>query len=200
MSKRVLLVAWKGSRASEWAETLQAAGYTVLLENRTGERAWRAAKERGIEAVIIDGEKKPTQGRQTGHSLRDTEKTAKLPILWTNLSADDAESVHREVSPDMCVDAPTDAAQALDALNALVARHERESRQSKPAPFRESADPILHSHIHSLMGTPAYMANWAERTEPQSVLIDPDALSASPSGKPSGQAPASASTGEKKTK
>lgn len=176
MIKRVLLVAWKGSRATQWPETLREAGYTVLLEDKTGERAWRAAKERGIEAVIIDGERKPTQGRQTGHSLRDTEKTENIPILWTNLSPDDAESVQKEVSPDMCVNAPTDAAQALEALNELVARHALESEQRVSAVPRESADPTLHAHIHSLMGTPAYVATWAERSEPPSFLIDPDAL------------------------
>lgn len=176
MIKRVLLVAWKGARATQWAEPLRAAGYTVLLESKTGERAWRAAKERGIEVIIIDGEKKPTQGRQTGHILRDTEKTEKIPILWTNLSPDDAEIVMKEVSPQMCVNAPTDETQALDALNALAAQIALESSQRVAEPSRESADPTLHSHIHSLLGTPDYLSSLTERTESPSFLVDPDAL------------------------
>lgn len=200
MLKRILLVAWKGSRATQWLEPLRAAGYTVLLEDKTGERAWRAAKERGIEAVIIDGEKKPTQGRQTGHLLRDTEKTENLPILWTNLSPDDADNVQRDVSPNMCVKAPTDETQALEALNALVARHALEAGQRVAAAPRDAADPTLHAHIHSLMGTPAYVATWAERSEPQPFLIDPDALAEYGPGETKSQAPRAATMVPKATK
>lgn len=175
MIERVLLVAWKGSPAAQWLETLRAGGYTVLLEDTTGERAWRTAKERGIQAVIIDGLKKPTHGRQTGHALRDTRKTEKIPIIWTNLGVEDAATVQREVSPDVTLDAPTDAAQALEALNALAARHAQDNGEQKTSPA-ELVDPTLHSHIHSLMGTPAYLAEWTERPEPKHHFIDPHAL------------------------
>lgn len=188
MIERVLLVAWKGSPAAQWLETLRAGGYTVLLEDTTGERAWRTAKERGIQAVIIDGLKKPTHGRQTGHALRDTRKTENIPIIWTNLGVEDAATVQREVNPDVMLDAPTDATQALEALNALAARHAQDRRERKPTPA-EPADPTLHSHIHSLMGTPAYLAEWTERPEPQSQFIDPHAL---PSPAPSAEPPAPA--------
>ena len=45
MIERVLLVAWKGSSATAWVEQLRSGGFTVLLEDTTGERAWRTAKE-----------------------------------------------------------------------------------------------------------------------------------------------------------
>lgn len=122
MIERVLLVAWKGSTASLWVEELRGAGYTVLLEDTTGERAWRAAKERGIDAVIIDGQKKPTQGRQTGNMLRDTGKTREIPIIWTNLNSKDASAVMVEVYPDISLAAPTDALGAIVALQLLVPR------------------------------------------------------------------------------
>jgi hypothetical protein len=48
MIQRVLLVAWKTSAATQWVPALQAAGYMVFLEDTTGDRAWRIAKERGI--------------------------------------------------------------------------------------------------------------------------------------------------------
>jgi CheY-like chemotaxis protein len=119
MIERVLLVAWKGSVATSWVETLQSGGYTVLLEDTTGERAWRTAKERGIDAVIIDGQKKPSHGRQTGHALRDTAKTRDIPIIWTNLDQEDSASVQAEVKPDVTLIAPTDATTALAALQTL---------------------------------------------------------------------------------
>jgi CheY-like chemotaxis protein len=119
MIERVLLVAWKGSAATAWVETLKSGGYTVLLEDTTGERAWRTAKERGIDVVIIDGQKKPSHGRQTGHALRDTAKTRNIPIIWTNLDTEDTASVQAEVKPDVTLIAPTDAVSALAALQTL---------------------------------------------------------------------------------
>jgi hypothetical protein len=122
MGARVLLVAWKGSTATAWVEPLTDGGYTVLLEDTTGERAWRTAKERGIDVVIIDGEKKPSHGRQTGHALRDTAKTRDIPIIWTNLDQEDISAVQTEVRPDVTLPAPTDAVGTLAALQILGER------------------------------------------------------------------------------
>ena len=200
MIERVLLVAWKGSQATQWLETLRAGGYTVLLEDTTGERAWRTAKERGIHAVIIDGQKKPSHGRQTGHALRDTRKTEGIPIIWTNLGVEDASGVKQEVFPDMVLEAPTNAAQALEALHALAARHKP---PAQPEAALETADPgappdpTLHAHVHSLMGTPAYVAAWTERPAEESHIIDPDALPVPAASAPPAEAEP---TGEKRKK
>lgn len=135
MIERVLLVAWKGSSATAWVDTLKSGGYTVLLEDTTGERAWRTAKERGIDCVIIDGQKKPSHGRQTGHALRDTAKTRGIPIIWTNLDPEDATGVQAEVKPDVTLPAPTDAGGALVALQALAAEY-RNVPAAMPTPMR----------------------------------------------------------------
>jgi DNA-binding response OmpR family regulator len=141
MIERVLLVAWKGSAATSWVEQLKEGGFTVLLEDTTGERAWRTAKERGIDCVIIDGQKKPSHGRQTGHALRDTAKTRNIPIIWTNLDIEDAASVAAEVKPDVTLTAPTSAPEALAALNSL-------SPGVTPAlPGLRSTEPA-HEHPH----------------------------------------------------
>jgi len=121
MIERVLLVAWKGSAATAWVDTLRSGGFQVLLEDTTGERAWRTAKERGIDLVIIDGQKKPSHGRATGHTLRDTAKTRDIPIVWTNLDVEDTAAIHAEVHPDMLLPAPTDAGMALAAVCSLQA-------------------------------------------------------------------------------
>ena len=134
MIERVLLVAWKGSTATGWVDILRSGGYTVLLEDTTGERAWRTAKERGIDCVIIDGQKKPSHGRQTGHSLRDTAKTRDIPIIWTNLDPDDAAGVQADVHPDRTLPAPTDALGALVALQSLAAERGGEPAEESSAP------------------------------------------------------------------
>lgn len=122
MIERVLLVAWKGSPAAAWADTIRSGGFTVLVEETTGERAWRTAKERGIDCVIIDGLKKPSHGRQTGFTLRDTAKTRGIPIIWTNLNIEDAANVAADVQPDIALTQPTTAAEALSALRSLSPR------------------------------------------------------------------------------
>lgn len=132
MLERVLLVAWKGSAATQWVDALKAGGYTVLLEDTTGERAWRTAKERGIEVVIIDGQKKPSHGRQTGHQLRDTEKTKNIPIIWTNREEEHTPLL-KEVLPDLEVPSPTSVDAALEALNRL--RAARGAAPVTPAPI-----------------------------------------------------------------
>jgi len=116
MIQRVLLVAWKGSTATQWVNSFADAGYSVLLEDTTGERAWRTAKERGIHLVVIDGQKKPSHGRQTGQMLRDTAKTRDIKIIWTNLDVEDETNVRNEVQPDELLVAPTDVKSALDAV------------------------------------------------------------------------------------
>lgn len=125
MIERVLLVAWKGAAATGWVKTIEAAGFRVFLEDTTGERAWRTAKERGIHVVIIDGQKKPSHGRNTGNMLRDTAKTREIPIIWTNLNPDDAGQVQVDVRPDILLAAPTDALQAVAAVHYLRDQEEQ---------------------------------------------------------------------------
>lgn len=120
MNQRVLLVAWKGSAALAWAEALRADGFTVLVEDTTGERAWRTAKERGIDLVVIDGERKPSHGRATGFALRDTAKTRHIPIVWTNLNEEQRPLVLAEVHPDWVVEAPCDAPKAIAAIRRVL--------------------------------------------------------------------------------
>lgn len=138
MMQRVLLVAWKGATATGWVQPLEAAGYTVLLEDTTGERAWRTAKERGIDCVIIDGQKKPSHGRATGNSLRDTAKTREIPIIWTNLDPEDEAGVRTDVHPDRTLAAPTEFDAALSVLSELAALR---APVELPAPAPTSAEP-----------------------------------------------------------
>lgn len=142
MIERVLLVAWKGSTATGWVDELRGGGYTVLLEDTTGERAWRTAKERGIDCVIIDGQKKPSHGRQTGHALRDTAKTREIPIIWTNLDPEDAAGVQTDVRPDRTLPAPTDAAGALMALHSLVGEQKAPASAAN-VPATKAAEPAV---------------------------------------------------------
>lgn len=142
MIERVLLVAWKGSTATGWVDVLKSGGYTVLLEDTTGERAWRTAKERGIDCVIIDGQKKPSHGRQTGHALRDTAKTRDIPIIWTNLDPEDAAGVQTDVKPDRTLTAPTDAHGALAALKLLSSERDH-ARPAEPS----VAEPVVAAAV-----------------------------------------------------
>lgn len=171
MIERVLLVAWKGSSATSWVEPLKEGGYTVLLEDTTGERAWRTAKERGIDCVIIDGQKKPSHGRQTGYSLRDTAKTRGIPIIWTNLDIEDAAGVAAEVKPDVTLLAPTSPAEALAALKSL-------SPNVIPALPGLRDDGEAHGHV------PAHAP---ERESPMRAALAPEPA---PAGASTNEAPA----------
>jgi CheY-like chemotaxis protein len=174
MIERVLLVAWKGSAATTWVETLKSGGYTVLLEDTTGERAWRTAKERGIDVVIIDGQKKPSHGRQTGHALRDTAKTRNIPIIWTNLEDEDKVSVNAEVKPDVVLTAPTDAASALSALQALHAQRLSDT-SSFSAPPEESEALVLTSESLSVTALPESAATFVEEIRiVETVTVTPE--------------------------
>jgi hypothetical protein len=135
MIERLLLVAWKGSQSVGWAETFRSSGYTVLVEETTGERAWRTAKERGIDCVVIDGEKKPSLGRQTGYQLRDTAKTRGIPIVWANLNPDEASLVQADVHPDVTLPRPTDASEVIAAIVTLdMAFESTEPPEEEEAP------------------------------------------------------------------
>ncbi len=156
MIERVLLVAWKGSPAASWLPALQSGGFTVLLENRTGARAWRTAKERGIDCVIIDGLKMVSHGRQTGSALRDTAKTRDIPIIWTNLHEDDAAVVQAEVRPDVLLPVPTDADSALAALMALAAEHDAAEASRPTTSTTERQAPRTATALSdSIAGEPA---------------------------------------------
>ncbi|MFM2152090.1 MAG: hypothetical protein RL199_525 [Pseudomonadota bacterium] len=132
MIERLLLVAWKGSQSVGWAETFRSSGYTVLVEETTGERAWRTAKERGIDCVVIDGEKKPSLGRQTGYQLRDTAKTRGIPIVWANLNPDEASLVQSDVRPDVTLPRPTDPSEVLAAIVTLDLAREADRLAAEP--------------------------------------------------------------------
>lgn len=149
MGARVLLVAWKGSTATSWVEPLTESGYTVLLEDTTGERAWRTAKERGIDVVIIDGQKKPSHGRQTGHALRDTAKTREIPIIWTNLDQEDSDAVQTEVRPDVTLVAPTDAFGTLAALQALSETVRWHNGELFATPISQPLEPVHTNGVHA---------------------------------------------------
>jgi hypothetical protein len=150
MIERLLLVAWKGSQSVGWAETFRASGYTVLVEETTGERAWRTAKERGIECIVIDGDKKPSLGRQTGYQMRDTAKTREIPIVWANLNPEEASLVQADVRPDVTLPRPTDAAEVLAAIESLALEREAQRLVAEPPAAPSSgvpAEPVRSTEV-----------------------------------------------------
>jgi DNA-binding response OmpR family regulator len=155
MIERLLLVAWKGSQSVGWAETLRASGYTVLVEETTGERAWRTAKERGIDCVVIDGDKKPSLGRQTGYQLRDTAKTREIPIIWANLNPEEASLVQADVRPDVMLPRTTDAAEVVAAIESLGLAREALRLATQPTP---TPPPSTHAAREENVEAPAATA------------------------------------------
>lgn len=143
MANRILLLAWKGSAASNWVPELEAGGFQVFLEESTGKRAWRTAKERGIRVVIIDGSRKASLGMQTGHALRDTAKTRDIPILWTNAAPDGVDEIKKILKPDRLLLSPTSAQQALNATQELL-------QARAPASPSNSTDPVKASEKRAL--------------------------------------------------
>lgn len=99
MKRRVQLIHWKPAEAEGRVEALRGAGYEVVLEPFEGPPTLRRLRSSPPDALVIDLDRAPSQGRDVAFLLRQSKATRGLPLVF---AGGEAEKVARieEVLPD----------------------------------------------------------------------------------------------------
>lgn len=80
--KRIQLIHWKPSEAEARLEKMKAAGYEVTYEPFQGPPTLRRLRADPPDAVVIDLERLPSQGRDVAFLLRQSKRTRALPLVF----------------------------------------------------------------------------------------------------------------------
>jgi len=80
--KRVQLIHWKPAEAEARVGDLEAAGYEVTYEPFQGPPTLRRLRADPPDAVVIDLERMPSQGRDVAFLLRQSKTTRGLPLAF----------------------------------------------------------------------------------------------------------------------
>jgi hypothetical protein len=96
--KRIRLVHWNEAEAKERAERLRATGHRVDSE-RIAPAGLRALAEDPPDAIVIDLDRLPSQGRDLGLQLRTRAGTRQVPLVFVGGRPDKVQRV-RELLPD----------------------------------------------------------------------------------------------------
>lgn len=96
--KRIQLVHWNADEARRRVRDLREAGYRVVY-HASPAVALRGLRERPPDAVVIDLERIPSQGRDVGVALRHRRSTRQIPIVFAGGEAEKVTRA-REVLPD----------------------------------------------------------------------------------------------------
>ena len=97
-AKRIRLVHWNEAEAKERAERLRATGHRVDSE-RIAPAGLRALAEDPPDAIVIDLDRLPSQGRDLGLQLRTRAGTRQVPLVFVGGRPDKVQRV-RELLPD----------------------------------------------------------------------------------------------------
>ena len=96
--KRIQLVHWKPEEAGPRVAWLRKAGYRVLLRS-PGPEFLKDLRSRPPDAVVIDLERLPSQGRDVGVALRHRKATRGIPLVLAGGEGGKVERI-RKVLPD----------------------------------------------------------------------------------------------------
>lgn len=94
----IRLICWKEDRAAELAAELETAGFTVDAGTVDGS-TFRSLGKSPPDAVVIDLDRLPAQGRDVGIMLRTRATTRHVPFLFVD-GAEDKIARTRETLPD----------------------------------------------------------------------------------------------------
>jgi hypothetical protein len=97
--KRIRLIHWKAGEAEERAGWLQALGYQVEAELPAGPAFFRTLRQDPPDAVVIDLERLPSQGRDMGLTLRKYQDTRHVPLVYVGGLAAKVDRI-KELIPD----------------------------------------------------------------------------------------------------
>lgn len=122
--KTVRLICWNSADAAARAAELRRAGYLVVADPPQASGGMiRAFRELAPDAVVIDLDRLPSQGRELGLGLRASKSTCHLPLIFAGGAAAKVDAV-RAALPDVLYAAWG---------NAVSQAIERAMRQPAPA-------------------------------------------------------------------
>jgi CheY-like chemotaxis protein len=97
--RQIRLIHWNAGEACERADLLTAAGYQVDCGHFNGPSSLRAMREQPPDAVVIDLERAPSQGRDVGLAVRSSGATRKVPLVFVAGARDKVDRL-RSILPD----------------------------------------------------------------------------------------------------
>ena len=80
--KRIQLIHWKPAEAEARVEELESAGYRVTYEPFQGPPTLRRLRADPPDALVIDLDRAPSQGRDVAFLLRQSKTTRRLPLVF----------------------------------------------------------------------------------------------------------------------
>jgi hypothetical protein len=109
---RVALIHWN-REVVPLAERLRAAGYELTVLSPQGMPGLRPVRDDPPDALVIDLERRPSDGREVGGSLRRLKATRQVPIIFAGGAPDKVERV-RGLIPDAVFASWDDVAPAVE--------------------------------------------------------------------------------------
>jgi CheY-like chemotaxis protein len=95
---RLRLLHWKAGEASEIVQTLASAGHTVDYDEQWQPALMKQWRESPPDAFVIDLSRLPSHGREIAIALRQSKKTARIPVIFCG-GADEKVAQTRSLLP-----------------------------------------------------------------------------------------------------
>jgi len=112
--KTVRLIHWKDAEARERAARLEACGYAVEWQVRSGPELVAELKTTTASAIVIDLDRLPSHGRDVGIHVRRSKATRTLPIVFVGGEAAKVAAIQR-LLPDATYTTWADIGRSLAA-------------------------------------------------------------------------------------
>lgn len=93
--KTVHLIHWHAGEAQERISTVEKAGYRVAFEPLKDQAALRRIREGEPDAILIDLDRMPSQGRDTAIWLRQQKPTRGVPLVFIGGAREKVEAIEK---------------------------------------------------------------------------------------------------------
>ena len=93
--KKVHLIHWNAEEAKERIATLEGSGYQVAFEPLKDQAAMRRIREGDPEAILIDLDRMPSQGRDVAIWLRQQKPTRGVPLVFVGGAPEKVEAIEK---------------------------------------------------------------------------------------------------------
>jgi CheY-like chemotaxis protein len=153
--QRVRLIHWKASEAGEEVDKLRSAGYDVEFDE-SAPVVLRELRENPPEAVIIDLNRLPAQGRDMALAVRHYKSTRHLPVVFVEGDEGKVERIKKQI-PDAVY---TTWARIRSALKQAIANPPKEPSAPRTLLDGYSGTPLVkklgikQDSVVALLGAP----------------------------------------------